>query len=633
VGGTGVLLILAAIAGALGLGAAKPATAAAQPICLGKEATVVARGVVRGTAKADVIVTGPGRDQIQGRGGNDRICSGSGDDSLEGGVGSDRIASGAGNDSVVGDKGSDLVLGGKGTDSLVGKRGNDRLYGGAGERDFVDGGLGDDLVAGGAGSFDQVIGGVGNERLFGGAGDGDLLRPGRGGDTADGGPGSHDVASFALAGEGGQLLGGKGVSVDLSTGQAEGDGRDRLRGLEDVIGTPFADVLRGDGNPNTLFGAGGVDDILGFGGGDAGLGGAGLDRCRDLEVRESCELPGTTNGPAPAEAYFPPNQPKGPTLEVDLAGGGVASSLTAVVDFPGFLRQKPGIAVSISFAEGAWLVSASGISIAPGDACAAFSPEQVRCPISGTPEGVLVAGSSGSDRIEIGPTVPGSAGALVEGDLGADFIVGGGGDDSLDGGASEGSLPLDVLRGGAGDDALASAAGLEGGTGSDLLIAAPCAGQTVDGGAGADSVSFARVDANVEAEIGGIAGFAPVLHGPPSFARGCPDTEGFALTRIKTSVESIEGSPNDDVLRGDGSRNTILGRGGDDRVHGAGGDDFLVGGTGRDAMFGQTGADRLYARDGSRDGELNCGLGGRGDVAKVDRADPWPGFCLVLDPK
>lgn len=138
------------------------------------------------------------------------------------------------------------------------------------------------------------------------------------------------------------------MSVDLSTGQAEGDGSDRLRGLEDVIGTPFADVLRGDGKPNTLFGAGGVDDVIGFGGGDAGLGGAGPDRCRDLEVRESCELPGTTNGSAPAEAYFPPNQPEGPTLEVDLAGGGVASSLTAVVDFPGFLRQKPGIAVSIS---------------------------------------------------------------------------------------------------------------------------------------------------------------------------------------------------------------------------------------------------------------------------------------------
>lgn len=208
------------------------------PRCLGKQATIVAKGNVQGTAHADVIVSGPGADRIAAGGGNDRICAAGDDDVIEGGTGSDRIDAGGGEDEVVGGNGSDLVLSGPGTDTVVGKRGNDNLKGGPGAGDFLDSGLGDDTLDGGPGDGDQVIGGVGNDRLSGGSGEGDVLEGDLGTDLIDGGPAAHDTASYALAGSGQVFLNGIGVEVDLGAGTAQGDGEDTLRGIEDVVGTP-----------------------------------------------------------------------------------------------------------------------------------------------------------------------------------------------------------------------------------------------------------------------------------------------------------------------------------------------------------------------------------------------------------
>lgn len=602
------------------------AAGAAVPKCLGKPATIVAKGKVRGTVNADVIVTGPGRDRIDGRGGNDRICSFGGADEIEGGVGSDRIDAGPGDDDVVGGNGSDTVLAGPGADTVIGKRGNDRLLGEAGAGDFLDSGLGDDSLDGGPGGFDQVIGGVGNDRLSGGPGDNDLLRPDFGRDHVEGGAGAHDTVSFAVSGEGNIVFGEGGVEVDLAAGTATGDGEDTFSGVEDVIGTAFADVIRGDAGPNVLFGGGGIDDLVGTGPGDVAYGGAGKDRCRGVEGEDSCELPGTTSYPAPNEALLlefiesegkaPPPRP---VLEVDSTGSR-GGSLSAVVDRPNFHDGRPGVEVVVSIADGAWLLSARGLPVATGDSCEPISAEAARCPFSGTPEAVLLSGSSAADVLRVAPTVPATVSAFVRGYRGLDTIEGGAGDDSLDGYVSRDG---DVLRGGAGDDALTGGASLAGGAGSDLLIAFPCNGEAVSGGPGVDSVSFARSDHGVVAEIGGLAEFAPGGILPP----GCSSQPTPAPTAIDATVESIEGSAHGDLLRGNGARNILLGRGGDDAVEGGGGDDFLVGGLGRDSLRGEAGEDRLYGRDGVRDALLDCGAGGRGDVAFGDGGDPIRRNC------
>lgn len=602
---------------------------AAPPHCLGKPATIVAQGEIRGTAHTDVIVAGPGRDRIDGRGGNDRICSYGGADAVEGGVGSDRIDTGAGDDEVVGGNGSDTVLAGPGSDTVIGKRGNDRLLGGPGARDFLDSGLGDDTLDGGAGGSDQVIGGVGNDRLSGGSGDGDLLRPDFGRDRVDGGAGVHDTVSFAVSGEGNVVFGEGGVTVDLAAGSASGDGEDTFIGIEDVIGTPFADVIRGDAGPNVLFGGGGIDDLVGVGAGDTAYGGTGKDRCRAVEGKDSCELPGTTPYSAPSEARLlellesegKAPAPR-PVIEVDSTGSRGGGSLSAVVDLPNFAEGRPGVEVVVSIADRAWLLSARGLPVATGDSCEAISAEAARCPFSGTPEAVLLSGSSAADTLRIDPSVPATVSAFVRGYRGADTLEGGAGDDSLDGYVSRDG---DVLRGGAGDDALTGGALMDGGPGSDLLIAFACNGEAVAGGPGVDSVSFARSDQGVEARIGGSAGFAPGGSFPP----GCPVQQDFPPTSIGPTVESIEGSSHDDVLRGSGARNILLGRGGDDALEGGGDDDFLVGGLGRDSLRGERGEDRLYGRDNARDTRFDCGPGGRGDVALVDRVDPRAWNCRL----
>lgn len=593
--------------------------------CLGLQATIVVRsskGNVKGTPHADVIVARRGSHTITGGGGNDRVCGGQGHDRIFGGGGSDWIEGAAGADVLEGGNGSDHLFGAVGADLAIGNRGNDQIYAGAGDNDFVDGGLGDDLVVGGSGSHDRVIGGVGNDRLEGGPGDEDVLRGDHGSDLFDGGAGEHDVASFAVSGFDGPIEGGQGVVVDLTTGRASQDGTDRLMGIEDVVGTAFADFIRGNQSNNVLFGGGGDDRLLGLGVGDKALGGAGTDVCEGMEEVDSC---GT-------EA-----RPSGPAVEVALSGGAARGSLTVVAreatGVPGGpIESVPtGFSAEAGFEAGEWIVM-GGPGLFAGEGCAALGA-QVRCPVSGKPDAVLLSGSGGNDRFALAKSVPVSVEGILQGDAGSDYLLGGSGDDSLNGGARPSiSSVVEVLRGGAGDDALTNGTVLLGEAGSDLIIASPCGGQRVEGGAGVDSASFARsyLEQGVQVRLGGFAVFPARRFGGESVPAGCPIL-GTSPSSIGSSIENVEGSPLDDVLIGDKSDNILLGRGGDDVVLGGGGNDFLVGGTGVDGMTGGLGNDRLYARDGKRDGPLRCGpRPSRLDVAKADPADPVAQGCRML---
>jgi Ca2+-binding RTX toxin-like protein len=620
---------------------APSAGGATPPRCFGKQATIAGHGTVRGTAHADVIVAGSGVDRIAAGGGNDRICTAGGEDVIVGGTGSDRIDAGAGNDEVVGGNGSDLVLGGLGEDTVIGKRGNDNLNGGAGG-DFLDSGLGDDSVDGGPGGGDQVIGGVGNDRVSGGPGAGDVLEGDLGRDLIDGGPGAHDTASYALAGSGQIFLDGIGVDVDLGAGTADGDGDDTLRGIEDVVGTPFADTIAGDSQPNDLYGASGIDELVGDGDGDAAFGGTGPDLCWAVASADSCELEAPPGYKAISEVALKPfidKEKPPPTFAVDLAGGPRAGALSGVVEYGTNLYVKQEIQVHASFLEGAWLVTEQGLPMSAGDGCALLGSDTARCPVASNPAGLFLDGGEGGDLLTVEPSVPATASARLIGGNGVDTLIGGAGDDSLDG--TIGNVWGDAVYGGLGDDALTNGAVLDGDGGSDLLIALPC-GETIEGGAGVDSVSFARASLGVEATLGGSAGTAPY----DGFGGGCPTEHGGQpASRIDSSVESIEGSAHDDVLRGDGGRNIILGRGGDDEVHGGGGNDFLVGGEGIDSLFGEGGADRLYARDDRRDQAIDCSSIGRGsqarrdgpathgDVAFADPGDPSARHCRSAPPR
>jgi RTX calcium-binding nonapeptide repeat (4 copies) len=144
------------------------------------------------------------------------------------------------------------------------------------DRVSLQAGGGADRLTGGAGG-DNISAGGGSDELTGAGGD-DFLDPGSGqdNDNLDGGPGT-DVATYVSS--------GTVVSVDLAIAgpQPTGAGADSLVGVENLVGTPFADVLRGDGGPNQLHGVQGVDLLEGRGGQDALEGGPDADR---LEARD-----------------------------------------------------------------------------------------------------------------------------------------------------------------------------------------------------------------------------------------------------------------------------------------------------------------------------------------------------------
>jgi len=147
------------------------------------------------------------------------------------------ILDGAGNDVVRGSRARDTIYDGSGRDRHAGRGGDDTLFSGSGADD-LSGGSGRDTV-----SYDPPLG-----------------PPRRGGVRAD--------------------LDGR--ADDGSPGE-----RDRIRtDVENLDGTEFRDVLRGNGRSNEIDGIDGADRILGLGGNDLVTGlaravidpGAGADR-------------------------------------------------------------------------------------------------------------------------------------------------------------------------------------------------------------------------------------------------------------------------------------------------------------------------------------------------------------------
>ncbi len=219
---------------------------------------------VLGTPGNDVLeAVDPRGDVVCGLGGDDVLIGGPGDDRLRGGRGHDTVAYSRAGRGVRVDLGAGAAAG-HGNDSL---RSIERVLG-SGHADVLIGNR----------RRNSLLGGSGRDRLFG-----------RGGaDFLDGGPG-RDTLDLSRSRD--------RVLVDLRAGRARGEGRYRLRRLENVIGSRLDDVLSGDGRPNVLSGRRGVDTIEGRGGtdrlyggadGDTLLGGSGRDRLRGGRGVDSC---------------------------------------------------------------------------------------------------------------------------------------------------------------------------------------------------------------------------------------------------------------------------------------------------------------------------------------------------------
>ncbi len=241
-------------------------------------------------------------NEFTGNGGNDLMISGAGNDTFHEGSamnGADDMDGGTGSDTCDYSGRSNAVnvsLDGVDNDGEAGEGDNcgglfvgdvpSRAAGGGDEGnpqsgqnvENINGGSGaDQLVGNAAGNLingnegnDALTGGGSTDTLNGGGGD-DWLSGGDGNDALNGGEGT-DTGDYSGAG-----AGGVGVTVNLTSGAASGDGNDTLSGLENANGSSFADNMRGDAGPNLLNGKGGPDAIQGSGDADTINGGAADD--------------------------------------------------------------------------------------------------------------------------------------------------------------------------------------------------------------------------------------------------------------------------------------------------------------------------------------------------------------------
>lgn len=164
------------------------------------------------------------------------------------------------------------------------------------------------------------------------------------------------------------------------------------------------------------------------------------------------------------------------------------------------------------------------------------------------------------------PTIIGTEGNdVLTGTDDDDVIVGLGGDDVLNGGPE--GFATDVICGGEGNDVLNAGNG---------LIAA------LSGEGGDDRLEPGDV----------VVALAIYLESP------APVTVDLALGTVTgwgtdsvVGIDSVIGSPHDDVMSGDAKANLLDGRGGNDRIAGLTGDDLLDGDAGNDLLDGGPGQD------------------------------------------
>lgn len=193
------------------------------------------------TADETIVVTGS----------SSQVTTGSGNDTITGGSGDDTISSGGGNDLVTLGAGDDVVLTGSGNDTII--AGN-----GVGD-DYIDGGAGNDTVR-----YDSAINGVNI----------DLRLQDRSAVsfTPTNTPGVTTV---------GQMLVSQGLAattgVALATGAAGDVDTDILIGIENIVAGQGNDTITGNDQDNRLDGAGGNDQLDGQVGLDALKGGQGND--------------------------------------------------------------------------------------------------------------------------------------------------------------------------------------------------------------------------------------------------------------------------------------------------------------------------------------------------------------------
>jgi Ca2+-binding RTX toxin-like protein len=540
-----------------------------------------------GTCGNDRLVAPAKVTVVEGLAGNDVIIGGPRTKTIKGGEGADVIRGGGGNGELKGEAGPDHIYGGNGDDELFGEEGNDVL----------DGGPGQDLEKGGSNN-DTLRGGQGPDKLFGGPDNdtvsfADALAPGFAeGESEEGTAGrpnfykpakdkarNNGINSFPPPAEAGVYIHFAKESTNLveaSNGDpAEGGGTDTLRKGEDehIVGSPFGDWIEGEVAEKINSGPG--EDMV-FNAGSA------LEEGNEDWVNGSRKEYKIPTGPI-AGVY-----PAGLEKNVYMIGTGAEESLTAKL-------------------------SSSQVRIS--------GAVNKALPVNGALGALVLYGGGKHDVIKVVGENKEQPGAVeLDGGPGPDELIGGSMEELLVDGIQQGS-GVETLNGAGGEDDLAQGEGadkVEGGAEDDLFLNSRiCEGdsfyaftenfkvnsETEKAAAEAeDNAQFhllpnVGVYANMskkKEELGGIGNNQEEIYERNCGKNGGPETF--------KNFNAFEGSPLDDLVRGNSNHNYILGRGGENKLYGGGGPDTLL------------------VNNAHPELAVDCGGGsGDGDVAHVDK--------------
>jgi serralysin len=475
------------------------------------------------------------------------------------------------------------------------------------------GGAGDDVLTGNQ-SANRLSGAAGNDRLDGREGL-DWLDGGPGDDRLDGGA-DTDIVSYASA------AGAVWVSLALTGAQDTGGaGIDTLAGVENLLGSPFADTLTGDSAANWIDGGAGGDTMAGGGGDDVYrvdqaddravefAGDSGLDTVIStvsftLGARvENLQLEGAATHGIGNDLD---NQLVGSAVANLLDGRAGADVMAGQAGDDVYLVDDPGDRVVESSAVHGFDTIRAGVSFALWDHVETLildSGPAGAAAIDGTGNwhDNRLVGNAADNRLD------GGAGAdLMEGGMGNDiYVVDQSGDRVVETAETSGVgidhvdtvlSAVNFTLGAHVENLVLSGSAAINGTGNGLTnrITGNDAANRLDGRGGADVMTggggddLYYGDTSVDQVIEQAGGGIDTLVSSVSRTVGIANLENLILVGA--------------ALNGFGNElaNAITGNTGDNELRGLGGNDRLDGGAGADTMRGGAGDD-VYAVDQAGD--------------------------------
>jgi Ca2+-binding RTX toxin-like protein len=405
-----------------------------------------------------------------------------------------------------------------------------------------------------------------------------VLEGGLGNDTLDGGLGNDTLILAVLAprlASYGSATGG--VTVNLGAGMSSGAaGTDSLTGIENVLGSNFADSILGDSLVNVLDGGDGSDTLNGGLGNDTLIGGAGTDLASYASATGGVTVnlgAGMSSGAAGTDSL---------TGIENVLGGNFADSIlgealpTCSMAAMAVTRLMAGLAMNTLDGDaGTDLVSygsATGgvtVNLGAGTSSGAAGNRSLT--------GIeIVLGGNFADSI-LGDGLATS----LDGGLGNDTLDGGGGDDWASYGSATARSLLTLARAAVpamrAMDSLISIESVLGGAGNDYILGdslnntlnGGLGNDTLDGGAGTDLASYGSATGGVTVNL------------------GAGTSSGAAGTGQPGGIEIVLGGNFADSILGDSLANVLEGGLGNDTLYGGAGNDTLIGGAGTDlAIYG-----------------------------------------------